>query len=285
MISRAEKNKKIQDEIIREEATKKAKKIIKILSISLSTIFLIIIYGMFVGSKITYVKEERIFENIDTSYHGLKIVHISDLLYNSLNKNDLEKIKEQINELNSDIIIFTGNIKKEAELDKNDLEILNNFFSGLNAKLGKYAVMGKYDNQSFNVIMENNFKILNNSNDLLYYKTVNPLEFIGFNTNELNFDNISESNNVKICLLSNPDKIDEILEHVNCNIAFAGDTLGGEIKLFGIPIFDNHKYNKNYNKIKNTKLYISNGLGNTINVRYFNHPTINLYRLKKINNT
>ena len=281
MKSRTERNKKIQDEIQREELLKKAGKISKISFIILGSLFLIIMYGLYIGAKVVMVHEERIYTHVDTSYHGIKIVHISDLLYNSLNKNDLEKIKNQINEIKPDIILFTGNIKKDIKLSKNDLEILKNFFQSLDAKLNKYAVLGAKDDDSFNTILENNFKILNNSNDLLYYKSSNPLEFIGLNTNDLNFENIKESNNLKICLLSNPDKIEEILEHVNCNIAFAGDTLGGEIKLFGVPIFDNHKYNKSYYKINDTKLYISNGLGNTINVRYFNHPTINLYRLTK----
>ena len=281
MKSRTERNKKIQDKIQREELLKKAGKISKISFTILGSLFLIIMYGLYIGAKVVMVHEERIYANIDTSYHGIKIVHISDLLYNSLNKNDLEKIKKQVNEIKPDIILFTGNIKKDIKLSKNDLEILKDFFQGLNAKLNKYTVLGAKDDDSFNTIMEGNFKILNNSNDLLYYKSSNPLEFIGFNTNDLNFENIKKSNNLKICLLSNPDKIEKILEHVNCNIAFAGDTLGGEIKLFGVPIFDNHKYNKNYYKINDTKLYISNGLGNTINVRYFNHPTINLYRLTK----
>ena len=280
MITRTEKNKKIQDEIIKEEATKKIKKISKIIIIVFGSLFLLIMYGMYIGAKIVIVKEEKIInQNIDDSFHGIKLVQLSDLLYNSFNKNDLEKLKKQVNELNTDIIIFTGNIKKNNKLSKDDLEILKNFFDNLNAKLSKYAVLGKNDDDSFKVIMETNFKILNNSQDVLFYKSSNPLEFTGFNTNDLNFDNIKESNYFKICLLSNPDKIEDIIEHINCNLAFAGDTLGGEIKLFDKPIFDNHKYNEHFYQLNNTSLYISNGLGNTINTRYFNHPTINLYRL------
>ena len=74
-------------------------------------------------------------------------------------------------------------------------------------------------------------------------------------------------------------EIDTILEHINCNLALAGDTRGGEIKIFGEPVLDNHKYNKDYYKIKNTELYVSNGIGNDTNIRYFNHPSISLYRL------
>ena len=282
MLTREEKNKKIQDEIIKEENTKKFKKISKIVSIILITLTIVILYGMYIGAKIVMVHEYKITNQIiSNSFHGTKIVHISDILYDSLNKNDLIKIKDQINEINPDIIIFTGNIKKKKELSKNDLEILKNFFSNLKANLDKYAISGDLDDDSLNVVLENNFKIINNQKELLYYKDSIPLEIIGFNTNNLNFDNITESTNYKICIFSNPDKIEEILEHTNCNLALASSTLGGEIKLFGKPIFDNHKYNNSYYKIHETDFYISNGLGNESNIRYFNHPSINLYRLTK----
>ena len=282
MLTRTEKNKKIQAKITKEENLKKFKKITKIIFTLIITLSAIILYGMYIGAKVVLVHEYKITnENIPNSFHGTKIVHISDILYNSLNKKDLINIENQINELKPDILVFTGNLKKEKELSKKDLEILKDFFNKLNAKLDKYAVMGSFDDDSMNTILENNFKILNNSKFLLYYKDNIPLEIIGFNTNDLNLENISDSNNYKICLLSNPDKIDEIKDTIKCNLALASSTLGGEINLFGVPIFDNHKYNKSYSKIDDIDLYISNGLGNQSNVRYFNHPSINLYRLTK----
>ena len=283
MITRSEKNKKIRDEIIHEENSKKFKKITKLVGSIILFIAIIIIYGMYIGAKVVVVNEYKVTNKlIPDSLHGIKIVQLSDILYNSLNTKDLNNIKYKINEINPDIIIFTGNIIKNYSLNKHDIEILEDFFKNLNAKIDKYSIMGNYDNDSFNVIMENsNFKILNNKIESLYYKDSTPINIIGFNTNEIKYDNISESNFYNICLFSNPDKINEILEHVNCNLAISSSTLGGEIKIFNIPIFDNHKYNNNYYKINNTDFYISNGLGNTINVRYFNHPSINLYRLTK----
>ena len=284
MITRTEKNKKIQEEIIKEESTRVFKKISKITLITLGSLLLIILYGMYIGAKVTFVHEYKITNQIiPNSFHGTKIVHISDILYNSINKSDLNKIKNQINELNPDIIFFTGNIKrKDYQLTKEDIEILSNFFKNLNAKLNKYAIIGNQDNESFNVIMENsNFKILDNKLEDLYYKDTSSIQIIGFNTNNINFDNIETNNNYKICLFHNPDLIDEIIKKIDCNLALSGDTLGGEIKIFNTPLLDNHKYNKSYSKINKLDFYISNGLGNEINVRYFNHPSINFYRLTK----
>ena len=282
MITRIEKNKKIQDEIIKEENIKRFKKITKILGIILGSILLVLCLGMFVGAKVVVVKEYPIInKTIPSSFHGIKLVQFSDLLYNSLTKQDLNKLERQINELEPDILIFTGDIKrKDLKLSKKDIEILNNFFKSLNASLKKYAVMGDLDDDSFSLIMENsNFIVLNNSKDNIYYKESTPINVIGLNTNELKLDEL-KSENYSICIFHNPDDIDTILENINCNLALAGDTRGGEIKLFGEPVLDDHKYNKDYYKIKETTFYISNGLGNDTNIRYFNHPSISLFRLR-----
>ena len=281
MITRTEKNKKIQDKIIKEENKKRFIKISKLLGIMLSIILIILCIGMFIGAKIVIVKEYRIEKNnIPSSFHGIKIVQISDLLYNSFNKKDLEKLEKQINEIEPDILIFTGDIKrKDIKLTKEDIEILENFFKNINSSIKKYAINGDLDDDSFNLIIENsNFILLNNEIDSVFYKDPTPIDIIGFNTNNLDFEKI-KSERFSICLLHNPDEIDTILEHVNCNIAFSGDTLGGEIKLFGEPVLDNHKYKNNYYKIKDTDFYISNGIGNESNIRFFNHPSISLYRL------
>ena len=283
MLTRIERNKKIQDKILKEENIKKFKKISKITFTTLISLSLIILYGIYIGAKVVVVHEYKITnKDLPTNFHGTKIVQISDILYKSININDLNKIKKQINEINPDIIVFTGNLKrKKINLSKKDIEILKDFFSSLNAKLDKYAVSGENDDDSLNTVLENSFKIINNTKKSLYYKKTSPIDIIGFDTNNLNFENIKENDNFKICLLSNPDKIDEILEHTNCNLALASSTLVGEIKIFGLPLLDNHKYNKNYYKIKETDMYISNGLGNEINARYFNQPSISLFRLTK----
>ena len=283
MKTRSEKNKKIQDLIFKEEKQKLLKKISKIVGITLGTILLIICYGMFIGAKIVLVHEHKITNNnLPITFHGLKIVHFSDLLYPSFNKNDLDKLEKQINELKPDIIIFTGDIKKkDYELTKEDIETLENFFENLQTNINKYAVIGNQDDDSFHVIMENShFKTLNNNVDKIYKNDNEPLQFIGINTNE-EIEALETEENFSICMFHNPDQIENILNKTTCHIALAGDTLGGEIKLITMPLLNNHKYNQNYYKIDKTKFFISNGLGNETNIRLFNHPSINLYRLTK----
>ena len=280
MRTRQEKNKKIQDEITKEKHQKRMKKIVKVISIILIISLTILSYGMFIGSKYTFVNEHKITDKkIPNSFHGLKIVQISDLLYPSLKSNDLDKLTKKINELKPDILVFTGNIKRNNyELTKKDITTLNNFFNSLNSNIKKYAIYGNNDNDNLKLIFENtNFLILDNQEDIIYNGENESIKIIGFNANKLDFSNITESNDYTICLLSNPDKITKV--NNTCQVVFSGETLGGEIKLPFTKGLDNHTYYKNYYLINQTKLYINNGLGNNYNLRLFNHPSINFYRL------
>ena len=280
MRTRQEKNKKIQEEITKEKHQKRMKKIVKVISIILIISLTILSYGMFIGSKYTFINEHKITDKkIPNSFHGLKIVQISDLLYPSLKSNDLDKLTKKINELKPDILVFTGNIKRNNyELTKKDITTLNKFFNSLNSNIKKYAIYGNNDNDNLKLIVENtNFLILDNQEDIIYNGENESIKIIGFNAKKLDFSNITESNDYTICLLSNPDKITKVSN--TCQVVFSGETLGGEIKLPFTKGLDNHTYYKNYYLINQTKLYINNGLGNNYNLRLFNHPSINFYRL------
>ena len=280
MRTRQEKNKKIQDEITKEKHQKRMKKIVKVISIILIISITILSYGMFIGARYTFVNEHKITDKkIPNSFHGLKIVQISDLLYPSLKSNDLDKLTKKINELKPDILVFTGNIKRNNyELTKKDITTLNKFFNSLNSNIKKYAIYGNNDNDNLKLIFENtNFLILDNQEDIIYNGENESIKIIGFNAKKLDFSNITESNDYTICLLSNPDKITKVSN--TCQVVFSGETLGGEIKLPFTKGLDNHTYYKNYYLINQTKLYINNGLGNNYNLRLFNHPSINFYRL------
>ena len=279
MKSRLEKNKKKINEINKEKRQKKAKIIIKITSIILVSIFSLLCFSMFIGAKYLVVKEVKITnDKLPNSFHGLKIVQFSDLLYPSFNEKDLDNLKNKINELKPDIIVFTGNIKRiDYELTKNDISILSKFFNSLESSMNKYAVYGTND-KNFLDILENSFIILDNKESIIYNKEIENIKIIGFNSNNVDTSKISDGSNYNICLINNPDNINKIKDV--CDLTLAGNTLGGEIKIpFYKGLLTNNKYYKDYYKEYN--MYISNGIGNNYKVRLFNQPSISLYRLNK----
>lgn len=279
MNSRLEKNKKKINEIDKEKRQKKAKIIIKITSIILVSIFSLLCFSMFIGAKYLVVKEVKITnDKLPNSFHGIKIVQFSDLLYPSFNEKDLDNLKNKINELKPDIIVFTGNIKRiDYELTKNDISILSKFFNSLESSINKYAVYGTND-KNFLDILENSFTILDNKESIIYNKEIENIKIIGFNSNNVDTSKISDGSNYNICLINDPDNINKIKDI--CDLTLAGNTLGGEIKIpFYKGVLTNNKYYKDYYKEYN--MYISNGIGNNYKVRLFNQPSISLYRLNK----
>lgn len=293
-------SKKIKE--VKEEISEESKEhpILKKTIIIIISIFLIIsLYSSLIGPKIIDIKEYKVESNIlPNSFHGLKIVQISDIHYGTtINKKQLDKIVTKVNELKPDIIIFTGdlidkNITSTKQIKEEIISSLNN----LKCTLYKYAIYGDEDlkNDYYKeIITESDFILLENTSTLLYYKDNTPIHITGFNPLETSpnytiltnyIDEQDTSNYYKLVLTHEPDSIEKFINY-NPNLVLSGHTLGGLIKLpFLKPLLlpDNTKYYEDYYLINNTNLYVSNGLGTSkLNARLNNHPSINLYRLYK----
>ena len=279
------------------------KKIIKWILIIFLVLLFTIIYARYIGTMGFDTKEYTINDKyIPTSFDGLKIVHFSDLHYNRAIT--LAKVKDVINEinlLNLDIVVFTGDlIDKDATITNTDYTTLTATLAKINAKYGKYAILGNHDyykdsEKIINVYTDSGFKYLDNAYDLIYSKDNEPIFIGGVNTSSYNMDDIDKTmeyfnnhddNIYKIILIHEPDITDKIVNDYNVNLILAGHSHNGQIRL---PIIGAiytppgaKKYYDNYYNIDGTKLYISSGLGvSTVNYRLWNRPSINFYRINK----
>lgn len=284
MVTREEKNKKISKEIDNEKKIKYSKKILKFF-LFIGFMFVIIFLNIrFFGTSFIKTKEFMIKDkSIPLSFHGIKILHFSDLLYGStVNENELKYLEKEFKRIKPDIVVYTGDILKEKyNLSKSELEIIKNFFTNIDANIGKYAVKGDLDTSTFDLIMNNaNFKILDNDYQLTYTKDNTPIAIIGLDSNNVNLEKIDNeriNELYKITLIHNFDYYDQSL---NSNLVLAGHNLNGELYIpFYKGLLGNNEYNESYYEINNSKIYISNGIGSTRNIRMFNHPSINVYRL------
>lgn len=301
MISRSEKNEKIRQELIDEEKKVKHKKtIIKIVIILLTILAIIglfIGYMRFIGTRGLQVREYKVVNSkLPESFHGFKIVHFSDLHYHStVNKNDLKKIIEKINELKPDIVVFTGDlIDKDAVITDNDITDIVELFNKIKVTTGMYAIKGNHDytNNNFDIIFnQTNFKILNNTYDLIYYHSNTPILITGVGSSikgDLDLGNAFSYNEIDniytIFLLHEPDNIDKAISTNNIDLALAGHSHNGQIRLPKIgalvKIKGAKKYDQDYYKVNKTNLYISGGIGTSnFKLRFFTRPSINIYRL------
>ncbi len=292
-------NKEIVEEKEEVVEKKKSNTIINILIFLVILVVSVIMYGKYLAPKFLSVKEYRINnKNIPNNFSGMKIVYFSDILYGSTYyKDELNKLKEKINELKPDILIFGGDlISKGYKVNDNDKKTIETFFKGLNSKIAKYATLGSNDAYySKEVLTNNEFILLENSSDFIYNEELTPICIFGlssYNKGEYNIEETFKDKSdcaYKILVSHEGDIIDKVLKSKEkVDLMLSGNTVGGIINIpfyGGIYKFAGSKkyYKESYN-IDNTLLYISNGLGSKeYNFRLFNTPSITLIRLKSVN--
>jgi len=271
-----------------------------VLIITTIILLLIILYARFIGTSGLKINEYKIVNsNITDEYHGLKVVHITDIHYGStINNKKLENIVEKINFIKPDIVVMTGDLIDE-KFEYNSEEIIKNL-SNIKAKLGKYAISGNHDYplENYNELLKaSGFINVDNTYELIYNNTINPIIISGISTNIKDTTDMSiktkeydeyissqDSNPLySILLMHEPDYIDN-LNIDNYDLVLAGHSHNGQIN---IPLLKNlylpdgcDKYMNGHYLIKNTNLYVSNGLGTSgLRFRLFSKPSINLYRI------
>ena len=256
---------------------------------------LIILDGFFINSHGFKVNEIALYENISDKYNGLKIVQISDIYYgNNVNKDELKRIVKNINLIKPDIVFFTGDLMYKDNKDSTDV---TNILSKINTELGKYYITGDndYNNDMIDDILnKSGFNSLNNKYELIY-KDKDPILISGISTKKDKtniedklkdtYEYLNNNSNYSILIMHEPNNIDKI-DYDKFNLILAGHTKGGVVRipLLGGIILpeDNYLYGKDYYKKKDTKIYISNGLGNDeVNFRLLNKPSFNFFRLRK----
>ena len=254
---------------------------------------LIIIYSRYIATTGIQIKEYSVINNkIPESFKGFKVVHFSDLKYGSTtDQKYLKKLVNKINELNPDIIIFTGDlISYNYKLTDNDKKAIIENLNKLDPKIDIYSIRGDNDiNETYNsIITQTKIIEINNLNKLIYYKGDTPIMLIGLDDSingnqslDMAF-NYEENNYYKILIAHEPDTYEKIKDK-NIDLFLAGHSLNGQVRLPFIgsiytPTGAKKYYDSKY-KIDNTEIYISNGLGTSkIPYRLNNRPSINLYR-------
>lgn len=126
--------------------SRRLKRFLKIVSpILAGFVFLVLLFSITLGRDNYKIETTKIvFNNLPPSFNNFKIVQLSDLHLGSYSKNykGISKLVEKVNELQPDVILFTG-------------DMVNNFaqemtpwideMSQLKAKYGKFAVTGNHD--------------------------------------------------------------------------------------------------------------------------------------------
>ncbi|WGH74548.1 metallophosphoesterase [Tenacibaculum tangerinum] len=103
-----------------------------------------LLYGVFKG-KFNYkvIKYQLKFKDLPEAFDGVTISHITDIHSGSFdNKEKIQYGVDLINEQQSDIILFTGDIVNNFAYEMDDWIPM---FSELKAPMGKYSILGNHD--------------------------------------------------------------------------------------------------------------------------------------------
>lgn len=270
----------------------------KILLLIILIIISISLWARFVSTSGLHVKEYKVIDSkLPQSFYGLKVVHFSDLHYGrTIHKKELISLVEKINLVKPDVVIFTGDlIDKDIEVTSSMENIIKAEFKKINSTYGNYYVSGNHDKsfKGFDSLMKNsNFISLNNNYDIIYSSNYDSIFVGGINSyisKKGNISNIeeylktSDTKDYKLFAMHVPDNM-KYIEELNFNLVIAGHSHNGQVRIpyVGAVIkpVGAKKYYKEYYKINDTNLYISSGIGtSTLNIRFFNKPSFNLYRI------
>ena len=210
----------------------------------------------------------------------------------SWNNDLLKDVVNAITKRNPDLILFTGDLLSDEDLTPGNRKKLVKELKKLSTTLGKYAVLGESDNdEALSILLDCGFTVLDDSNELIYNESNEPIMLVGLNTNNevINYDKAFTNYNdatYTITMFHKPDYIDEFVEIYPVDLALAGHSHLGEIRIPYLLNLANKdyasKYINPYYEINNTKFYITSGLGtDTYDVRINARPSINFYRLRK----
>ena len=290
------KNKEI---IENEETTKNKKYLFLKIGLVLAVLFLAtLLWARYISTSGLIVKEYAIKNTkLDEDYDGFKIVHFTDLHYGStIFEDELKNVVNEINKQKPDIVVFTGDlVESGVTLSDEELNGLVKELKKINPNIETLAVDGNHDYDSngyYEKVMEElDWHVLNNTYEFVYGKSKTPLVIVGLKDlmygkqdyeNAFSFLNETDEDLYTIVLAHEPDQIMEFSNY-NFDLVLSGHSHLGQVRIPFIgalytPV-GSKKYYDEYYKVNNADLYISGGIGtSTIKFRFFNKPSINLYR-------
>ncbi|MGI6329402.1 MAG: metallophosphoesterase [Bacilli bacterium] len=282
----------------------KLKKRYKLGLIFLFCLLLFLFYSRYISTSGLIINEYKIKNsNLPIGFHGLKLVHFSDIHFGrTIQKKELKNIVNKINLITPDLVVFTGDlIDKNTNLTNKDKKLLIQELKKIKSFYGKYAVSGNHDFtfQEYNEILKSSdFINIDNDYDIIYNENLEKIFISGLQSELEGKPNLNkildyikltkkekENNSYlyKIMIMHTPDTYNKF-KNINFDLILAGHSHCGQIRLPFIgslytPI-GAKKYYEPYYKINNTDFFISCGLGvSEINFRLFNKPSLNFYRL------
>lgn len=263
------------------------KKRIKVFAAIFCLFIIVCLIGLFSSYRIKYVTEEIL------TTEEIKFAHITDThLKNNYNEKKFEDIASTINESDSDVLMFTGDLFEIDEIDSELEQKVTDLFSSMEA-CHKLAVLGNHDyydtvkrNTTIRILENSGFTVLINE-DIVLEINGTDYHFVGLDDLRMgntNYTDILETTNdyeYNYVLSHEPDTFSTVKMY-DCLAQFSGHSHGGQVRLplIGhiVMVGGAREYPEHYYYENNTELFTSFGCGETIlPLRFFNPRYVNFY--------
>lgn len=277
-------------------------KIVTFLFIVAVIIMLMIYYALFIAVAQTGVRYETLSSTkIPKVMDNIKIAYFTDLEYGfSIDEERLSTIVDTINYNSADVVIFGGDLFDDAKtITDDDINIVKELLTNIDAPLGKFAVLGERDCENDEIrelitslLTEANFEILDNrslhirngSNSGIVLIGVEPLINGSPNLSQATAKISEEEYNILITHC--PDLFaQDGFPYNSISLGIAGHSHGSQINIPLLGPYTSVEGATNYPlgkyQINNMELQVSSGVGTTnVNARLFSSSEIVFYRLQ-----
>ena len=276
----------------------------KIIIILIGIILLLLVsFYLYYENNYLQVSNYNIESNkIPKDFDGFKIAQISDF-HNTKSKKLTNDLVEKIKKSKPNIIVLSGDL---IDSNKTNIDIAISFIKKINNIAPIYYVTGNHEakisnyEELKNKLEKNKVIILDDKLEIIK-KDKSMINIIGIDDPSFNFntyrddstiiqDNLIpiqfDKNDFTILLSHRPELIETYAEN-NFDLVLSGHAHGGQIRIpfIGGLIAPNQgllpKYTSGIYEIKNTKIIVSRGIGNSIlPFRVNNRPELVIVELK-----
>lgn len=285
-------------------------------AIGLVTLWLVLFaWGHYFGRYFHETKEVEIpVKGLPKTFDGYRIVQISDLHLDGWagHEEGVAEIVSEINALNADAIVFTGDI---VSLSKDELTPFTSILSQLKAKDGVYSIMGNHDYLPYNRKVEERKRLADiaeiqrmQREDMGWHLLLNEnatirrgndsIAFVGCENQSMGIHNIIVRGDLHKALEGTEDMTRILLTHDPTHwrgevipfakkspkdfipLTLSGHTHSGQFRVLGLSVarFVYKEYDGLYTE-GDQHLYVNIGLGGTMPMRVGATPEITLITL------
>ena len=233
---------------------------------------------------------------IPKGFDGMKIIQFSDThLGFQFQLSDLQAIVNKINQLDPDIVVFTGDLMDEPNKYKAQNKIPP-VLNQLKAPLGKFSIFGNHDHGGYgseiyrDIMEKSNFTMLQNSSARISLLSAEEIFLTGVDDAMLGKPDFEQSLSgipkgaFTIMLSHAPDLADTSCTY-DIQYQISGHSHGGQVQIPFIGALVTPPYAEKYTEgtfeIDSLTLHVNRGLGTTrLPYRFLSRPELTIYEFR-----